>query len=119
METKIETENETSSDENEEAYRKGINVLLKLLTQDKIYYEQHKTILVRALKWQAQQKNTSILLIGFSKIIISSEQLRHLSLVLLSISIFHFLNSKYLLFSDLGMMYFSCLPLLSGIISPK
>ncbi|AFY40594.1 TIR protein [[Leptolyngbya] sp. PCC 7376] len=51
-------------DENEEAYRKGINVLLKLLTQDKIYYEQHKTILVRALKWQAQQKNTSILLRG-------------------------------------------------------
>jgi WD40 repeat protein len=50
--------------EDETVYQTCFSQLIKLLNQDKAYYQQHKAILARALKWQAQQKNTSILLRG-------------------------------------------------------
>lgn len=52
--------------EDENTYQVRLNELLKLLNQDKAYFEQHKAILVRGLKWQAQQKNSSILLRGYN-----------------------------------------------------
>ncbi|AFY40426.1 YD repeat protein [[Leptolyngbya] sp. PCC 7376] len=48
----------------DETYQARLNELLKILNQDKAYFEEHKAILVRGLKWQAQQKNNSILLRG-------------------------------------------------------
>lgn len=50
--------------EDEGLYKLAINRLLKQLNQDASYFEQHKILLVRALKWQAQQRNPSVLLRG-------------------------------------------------------
>ncbi|NEP62539.1 MAG: TIR domain-containing protein [Symploca sp. SIO2G7] len=40
--------------------------LLKILRQDEEYHQQHKMLLVKALKWQRQQGNSSILLWGYN-----------------------------------------------------
>ncbi|HEY9606778.1 MAG TPA: TIR domain-containing protein [Allocoleopsis sp.] len=45
-------------------YRFSPDKLLNALHQDAHYYEQHKTLLVKALKWQRQNRNPSILLRG-------------------------------------------------------
>ena len=50
------------TEQSEEAIKKLIN----LLSKDAAYHEQHKTLLVKALKWQAQNKNISILLHGYN-----------------------------------------------------
>ncbi len=47
-------------------YHESIDKLLKELLQDAIYYEQHKVLLVKALKWQEQNHNPSILLRGYN-----------------------------------------------------
>jgi hypothetical protein len=47
-----------------EQYQLGIDKLLNELNQSARYYEQHKILLVKALKWQRQQHNPSILLRG-------------------------------------------------------
>ncbi|MEA5466221.1 toll/interleukin-1 receptor domain-containing protein [Leptothoe sp. PORK10 BA2] len=41
------------------------NELIKTLNQDAAYYAHHKDLLVKALKWKRQQKNTSVLLRGY------------------------------------------------------
>ncbi len=38
--------------------------LINVLSQDAAYYEQHKILLVKALKWERQKRNASILLRG-------------------------------------------------------
>jgi len=40
--------------------------LLKILQQDAAYHEEHKILLTRALKWQQQHHNPSILLRGYN-----------------------------------------------------
>lgn len=52
--------------QDEESYRIGIGKLLNLLKQDAHYYEQHKVLLVKALKWERQNHNPSILLRGYN-----------------------------------------------------
>jgi CHASE2 domain-containing sensor protein len=47
-------------------YQKKAAQLLKTLNQDIYYYEQHKTLLVKALKWLQQNRNPSILLRGYN-----------------------------------------------------
>ncbi|MBD2448594.1 TIR domain-containing protein [Nostoc sp. FACHB-152] len=44
----------------------NIDKLINVLTQDAAYYEQHKILLVKALKWERQKHNSSILLRGYN-----------------------------------------------------
>jgi WD40 repeat protein len=48
----------------EAKYRNDADKLVKILYQDKRYYEEHKILLVKTLKWQEQNGNRSILLRG-------------------------------------------------------
>jgi WD40 repeat protein len=50
--------------QDEAKYRHDANKLVKILHQDERYYEEHKILLVKALKWQEQNRNHSILLRG-------------------------------------------------------
>ncbi len=50
----------------EEDYLLDESQLLKILRQDAAYHEQHKILLTRALKWQQQHHNPSILLRGYN-----------------------------------------------------
>ncbi len=52
--------------ENETKYRQGVDKLLKELKTDRYYYENHKLLLVKALKWQRQNHNPSILLRSYN-----------------------------------------------------
>lgn len=52
--------------QDEERYTIDINKLLKQLKQEAHYYEQHKILLVKALKWLRQNRNPSILLRGYN-----------------------------------------------------
>ena len=45
----------------ESKYNDGIDKLIKVLKSDAFYYETHKRLLVKALKWQRQNHNPSIL----------------------------------------------------------
>lgn len=47
-------------------YRNGEQRLIKALSEDATYYETHKILLSKALKWKRQQYNPSILLKGYS-----------------------------------------------------
>ncbi|MFB2892909.1 TIR domain-containing protein [Aerosakkonemataceae cyanobacterium BLCC-F50] len=49
----------------EEKYQIYIAKLIQSLREDATYYEQHKLVLVKALKWEQQKRNPSILLRGF------------------------------------------------------
>ncbi|MDJ0508904.1 MAG: TIR domain-containing protein [Crocosphaera sp.] len=51
--------------ENEEKYYLGRDKLLKILKEDAAYYQTHKLLLVKALKWQRQNYNSSLLLRGY------------------------------------------------------
>jgi WD40 repeat protein len=51
----------------EEDYRLDESQLLKILHQDERYYEEHKILLVKALKWDRQKRNPSILLRGHNR----------------------------------------------------
>ncbi|MTJ08944.1 MULTISPECIES: TIR domain-containing protein [unclassified Anabaena] len=44
----------------------NIDKLINVLTQDAAYYEQHKILLIKALKWERQKRNSSILLRGYN-----------------------------------------------------
>jgi len=44
----------------------GLNPLIKILKQDEIYHEEHKILLTKALKWERQHQNPSILLRGYN-----------------------------------------------------
>ena len=56
---------EFSRFEEDPSYRTGIDKLLLHLKQDSPYYEQHKILLVRSLKWRDQGHNPSILFRGY------------------------------------------------------
>ncbi len=49
-----------------EEERKNLDKLIKELRENAVYYEQHKVLLVKALKWQEQNRNPSILLRGYN-----------------------------------------------------
>ncbi|NER38429.1 MAG: TIR domain-containing protein [Oscillatoria sp. SIO1A7] len=50
----------------EEDYRLDESELLKILLTDAAYYNEHKILLTKALKWQRQHNNPSILLRGYN-----------------------------------------------------
>ncbi|MDB9426733.1 TIR domain-containing protein [Microcystis aeruginosa CS-564/01] len=52
--------------EDQDKYRSSIDKLLKELNSDASYYESHKVLLVKALKWQQQTHNPSVLLRGYN-----------------------------------------------------
>jgi WD40 repeat protein len=52
--------------EDETKYNKAVEQLLVEINSDKRYFEQHKTFLVQALKWEQQNQNQSILLRGYN-----------------------------------------------------
>ncbi|MEO0432690.1 MAG: TIR domain-containing protein, partial [Cyanobacteria bacterium J06656_5] len=54
------TDNET-----EEDYLKDEDDLLRVLKQDASYFNEHKVLLTKALKWERQQRNPCILLQGY------------------------------------------------------
>ncbi|MEL7509023.1 MAG: TIR domain-containing protein [Cyanobacteria bacterium J06554_1] len=54
------TDNET-----EEDYLKDEDDLLRVLKQDANYFNEHKVLLTKALKWERQQRNPCILLQGY------------------------------------------------------
>ncbi len=47
-------------------YYKDRDQLIKTLRQDAIYFEQHKIILAKAIKWQNQNRNPSLLLRSYN-----------------------------------------------------
>jgi WD40 repeat protein len=51
---------------NPEYYQSQINQLIKQLKEEESYYYQHKVLLVKALQWQSQNRNPSILLRGYN-----------------------------------------------------
>ncbi|MEQ9623218.1 TIR domain-containing protein [Coleofasciculus chthonoplastes] len=52
-------------DQEESKYQADLAKLIKILREDATYYEQHKLLLTKALKWEEQKRNPSILLRGF------------------------------------------------------
>ncbi len=50
----------------EEDYQLDTSELLKIVLTDEAYYKEHKILLAKALKWQGQQNNPSILLRGYN-----------------------------------------------------
>ncbi|NES19703.1 MAG: TIR domain-containing protein [Symploca sp. SIO3E6] len=52
----------------EEDYLLDESQLLKILQEDQAYYNEHKMLLTRALKWKQQNDNPSILLRGYNLI---------------------------------------------------
>ena len=54
-----------SNSQDEASYQTCIDKLINQLKQDSHYYEQHKVLLVKALKWERQNRNPSILLRGY------------------------------------------------------
>ncbi len=49
-----------------ELYQEGVNKLIKELQSEAVYYQRHKILLVKALKWLEQNRNPSILLRGYN-----------------------------------------------------
>jgi len=52
-------------DQDESNYQADMAKLIRSLREDATYYEQHKLVLAKALKWEEQKRNPSILLRGF------------------------------------------------------
>ncbi|NES19215.1 MAG: TIR domain-containing protein [Symploca sp. SIO3E6] len=50
----------------EEDYLLDESQLLRILEEDAAYYDEHKTLLTKALKWKRQYSNSSILLRGYN-----------------------------------------------------
>ena len=48
--------------EDEAAYQKDIDKLIRILAEDAGYYEQHKILLTKGLKWERQKRNPNVLL---------------------------------------------------------
>ncbi|MGQ4647999.1 TIR domain-containing protein [Lyngbya aestuarii] len=57
---------ECPQDQDESKYHAHISKLIQILREEATYYEQHKLLLAKALKWQRQKRNPSILLRGFN-----------------------------------------------------
>ncbi|MBW4522415.1 MAG: TIR domain-containing protein [Scytolyngbya sp. HA4215-MV1] len=47
-------------------YQQDESQLIRILRQDAAYYEEHKMLLTKALKWERQHRNPSILLRGYN-----------------------------------------------------
>lgn len=56
---------ECPKDQEESTYQAQTAKLIQTLREDATYYEQHKLLLTKALKWEQQKRNPSILLRGF------------------------------------------------------
>jgi hypothetical protein len=56
---------ECPQNQDESKYRAKLAKLIGILREDATYYEQHKLLLTKALKWEQQKRNPSILLRGF------------------------------------------------------
>lgn len=52
-------------DQDESKYQADMAKLIRILREDATYYEQHKLVLTKALKWEEQKRNPSVLLRGF------------------------------------------------------
>ncbi|HBB36066.1 MAG TPA: histidine kinase [Cyanobacteria bacterium UBA8803] len=52
-------------DQDELNYQADMAKLIQIVQEDATYYEQHKLVLTKALKWEQQKRNPSILLRGF------------------------------------------------------
>ncbi len=52
--------------QNPEVYQKQTDELIKQIREESAYYQAHKVLLVKALKWQQQNRNPSILLRGYN-----------------------------------------------------
>jgi CHASE2 domain-containing sensor protein len=52
--------------EQESQYHAAIAKLIKVLREDAAYHEQHKIVLAKAVKWERQKRNPSILLRGYN-----------------------------------------------------
>ncbi len=52
--------------EDADKYQIAVDKLLAEIKKDPSYYEKHKTLLVKALKWQRQNRNPSLLLQGYN-----------------------------------------------------
>ncbi|NEP02475.1 MAG: TIR domain-containing protein, partial [Symploca sp. SIO2E9] len=50
----------------EEDYRLDESQLLRIINQEQAYYNEHKILLTKALKWKRQNENPSILLRGYN-----------------------------------------------------
>lgn len=55
------TNNSTESD-----YQHDESRLIRILREDATYYKEHKLLLAKALKWERQQRNPSLLLRGYN-----------------------------------------------------
>ncbi|HAX85158.1 MAG TPA: type IV secretion protein Rhs [Cyanobacteria bacterium UBA11370] len=55
-----------SDNAQDEDYHLDESQLLKILHQDETYYNEHKMLLTKALKWERQNRNSSILLRGYN-----------------------------------------------------
>jgi CHASE2 domain-containing sensor protein len=55
-----------SQDQEESNYSADAAKLIRSLREDSTYYEQHKMLLAKALKWEQQKRNSSILLRGYN-----------------------------------------------------
>jgi WD40 repeat protein len=55
------TDNEVPED-----YQRDIDALIRSVLEEATYYEQHKHLLVKALKWRRQQQNPTLLLRGYT-----------------------------------------------------
>ena len=49
-----------------EDYQRDIDVLIRSLFEEATYYEQHKRLLTKALRWRRQQHNPALLLRGYN-----------------------------------------------------
>ncbi|NEP01705.1 MAG: TIR domain-containing protein [Symploca sp. SIO2E9] len=56
---------ECPKDQEESKYQADIAKLIGILREDSAYYQQHKLLLTKALKWERQKRNLSILLRSF------------------------------------------------------
>ncbi|MDY6806169.1 MAG: TIR domain-containing protein, partial [Cyanobacteriota bacterium] len=50
----------------EAGYQEGVDKLIKELAENALYYQQHKVLLVKAIKWEQQNRNRSLLLRGYN-----------------------------------------------------
>ncbi|MEM7771421.1 MAG: toll/interleukin-1 receptor domain-containing protein [Cyanobacteria bacterium P01_A01_bin.37] len=60
-----------TDNEQEDDYRLDESQLLRILRTDEPYYQTHKVLLTKALKWDQQHRNPSILLRGYNRYLIA------------------------------------------------
>ncbi len=63
---KEKVENDVEQRKSKNKFDEGVGELIHVLNKDKEYYFKHKVFLVKALKWEKQKRNESILLRGYN-----------------------------------------------------